>query len=690
MKKAIILFICVLSCAFAAAQDPKLLDSLTAALKAKQPDTSRVNTLNSLSAALYANDPNRSLTYSQEAITLSQKAGYDKGAGIALSMAGNACYYLGDYDKALDNYLQSLAIKEKLGDKKGTAKLSANAAMILENQGKYSESLKYLLRSLAISEKEGDKNGMAAAYNSIGNIYRSRGNTEEALTYYRQASRIAQEVNDLKVLMLASGNMGNVYAMNKKFDEAIGYYSLALKISEQRNDKPGTARALTSMGSVYGEEGNLDKSLELYLRSMKISEEIGNTPGIAECYKNIGDIYTLKENAPKAIDSYTKAMDLNKAMGFKEGLKNVYASLSSSYAQNNDHKLAYKYAVLLSNLKDTLLNEQNSKQMNEMATRYETEKKEQQILVLEKDKALSHAELSQQKYFRNSLIIFCVLVLITVGVTYRGYRNKKKANTLLALQKREIQDSINYALQIQKAMLPDPAEIERAFPEVFGLYLPKDVVSGDFYWFARKEDARGSKTMIAAVDCTGHGVPGAFMSMVGSDKLNAAVIEKHITDPASILHEVNISVKRALKQNTSESKSRDGMDMALCSFDLSNNVLEYAGANRPLVHIRNGELKEIAPTKASIGGHTADTQEFVSHTVELEENDTFYIFSDGYADQFGGSAGKKFMTKKLKQTLLSIQGKPMKEQEKLLHNILLDWKGSHEQVDDILVIGIRV
>jgi tetratricopeptide (TPR) repeat protein len=686
MKRIIIALALLFAAAFAPAQNKNVIDSLINKLSTPSSDTARINTLNALSANLYANDPTKSLTYSEEAIKLADKAGDDKGMSIALSMAGNAYYYLGNFDSSLVNYLRSLKLKEKTNDKKGMAKLSANAAMIYDIQGNYSEAMKYLLRSLSISEKEGDKNGMAAAYNSIGNLYRNRKDLQKALSYYKLALRTAKEVNDLKVQALAAGNMGNVYFQQKLYPDAIGYYTMAMKISEQRNDIPGKAKALSGIGGAYGMQGDLEKAKENYEKALEIHEQVKNIVGMGECLKNLGDVHSMRKEPRKAIEYYNRALELNEQMKYKEGMKNVYESLALVYAETGDYKEAYRYSGLVADLKDTLLNEQNSKQMNEMATRYETEKKEQQIVILQKDKALSDADLAQQKFTRNSLIVFSSLILVLVGLIYRSYHNKKKANTLLAIQKREIDDSINYALQIQKATLPDPADIEKAFPEVFGLYLPKDVVSGDFYWFAKKD----SKAIIAAVDCTGHGVPGAFMSMIGSDKLNAAVIEKNITRPANILSEVNSTVKRALKQNSSESKSRDGMDMALCTFDLEKNILEYAGANRPLVHIRNGELHEISPTKASIGGHTPDGQEFDNHIIETKKNDTFYIFSDGYADQFGGAQGKKFMTKKLKQALLSIQQLSMKEQEKALYNTFLEWKGRHEQIDDILVIGIRI
>jgi serine phosphatase RsbU (regulator of sigma subunit) len=211
-------------------------------------------------------------------------------------------------------------------------------------------------------------------------------------------------------------------------------------------------------------------------------------------------------------------------------------------------------------------------------------------------------------------------------------------------------------------------------------------VSGDFYWVGQQS----GKVLVAAADCTGHGVPGAFMSMLASNKLDDAVNEKKMTRPADILKFLNVGIKSTLKQNIDGSLSRDGMDIALCCIDFDSNKLLFAGANRPLLHMRNGMLCEVPQTKSALGGLTPDAQEFSHEEIDIRKGDCIYIFTDGYADQFGGEQGKKFMTKRFKEMLLSICHLPMKEQEKMLEDTLEEWKAGREQVDDILVIGIRI
>lgn len=267
--------------------------------------------------------------------------------------------------------------------------------------------------------------------------------------------------------------------------------------------------------------------------------------------------------------------------------------------------------------------------------------------------------------------------------------SKKKIEQLhkkLETAHKDINDSINYAKTIQNAMLPDTAILSDNFPESFILFKPKDVLSGDFYWFKKEEDT----FLIAAADCTGHGIPGALMSMIGIEKLNNVILNAN--NPSEVLKQLNKSIEIALSKSTLYEHSQNGMDIAHCSIDKKNNTLKFAGANRPLWLIRKGrtEIEEIKGTKKAIGGFTTnDDLQFEEHELKLEKGDTFYIFSDGYADQFGGNTKKKLTTSKLKQLILSINTKPMHLQEIHLNTFIEDWKDGDEQIDDILIIGVR-
>jgi serine phosphatase RsbU (regulator of sigma subunit) len=259
------------------------------------------------------------------------------------------------------------------------------------------------------------------------------------------------------------------------------------------------------------------------------------------------------------------------------------------------------------------------------------------------------------------------------------------AKLIIEEKNKAITDSITYAKRIQEAKLPKKEEIYSSFPQSFILFKPKDIVSGDFYFFYKKNRT----IFIASADCTGHGIPGAFMSLIGSEKLEDAVLQ--FDDTSEILKQLNIGIKTSLKQSESEESTRDGMDIAICSVDTETRVLRYAGANRPIWLIRKGqtEVEETKATKKAIGGLTEDNQNFDTHEFKLKQGDTFYIFTDGYVDQFNDK-NKKLLTRNFKEMLPDIQDKPMQEQEKYLDDFIENWKAGSDQVDDILVIGVRL
>lgn len=374
--------------------------------------------------------------------------------------------------------------------------------------------------------------------------------------------------------------------------------------------------------------------------------------------------------------------------------------LSEAYEKIGDDKKALFFYKALMSVNDSITNRTriDKKSHEELQSGFEEKmrsiKQEQ-----EKRQTIADERERNKKIITNILIAGFILSVILLAAAVRGYIAKKKANVVVTQQKNEVEkqklkieeknkeitDSINYAKIIQRSILPDPQEIMKAFPDSFGLYKPKDVVSGDFYWFAKQGDI----AMIAAADCTGHGVPGALMSMLGNDKLHAAV-GANLADPGEILSFVNEGVKTTLKQDELHKSSQDGMDIALCCFDLKKNMLRYAGANRPLWLIRGGQLTEYKPTKSPIGGSTVGNQKFIINEIQLKKGDSIYISTDGYADQQGGDKGKKLMSKNLKELLISIQHVPILEQEKVLEEKLRGWQGNFEQVDDILVIGIQV
>jgi serine phosphatase RsbU (regulator of sigma subunit) len=288
-------------------------------------------------------------------------------------------------------------------------------------------------------------------------------------------------------------------------------------------------------------------------------------------------------------------------------------------------------------------------------------------------------------------IFFTVAGLAVVG--FSRYRVKKKAavelsrkNAIIEEKNKDITDSIRYAKRIQAAILPPSPMVRSCFPDHFILYRPKDIVSGDFYWVA----GHAGKVMIAAVDCTGHGVPGAFLSIIGHSALNKAVKQEGLTRPSDILEALNREVTLTLRQD-GNAELKDGMDIALCAYDAAAGTLQFAGAFNPLFVVRNGALEEIKGNRNPVGSTVkGETPIFTNHELKVSKGDVFYLFSDGYSDQFGGKDGKKFKISRMKELLVEVHNKPLDAQQALIERALEDWRGNLEQVDDVLVIGVRI
>jgi serine phosphatase RsbU (regulator of sigma subunit) len=301
------------------------------------------------------------------------------------------------------------------------------------------------------------------------------------------------------------------------------------------------------------------------------------------------------------------------------------------------------------------------------------------------DEFITNARKSVVKNIVISLLVFAAALLILVNLLKKILLKEAKNKKLIEQKNKDILDSINYAKRLQNAILPEQRFLDITLPEHFIIYQPKDIVSGDFYWVSEYD----TKIVVAAIDCTGHGVPGALLSMVGHNALSKTVNDLAIIRPDAILNSMNELVKKMLHQNKSN-EIRDGMDMAVCTFDKKTFVLEYAGAGNPLYLVCNGVLRKINASRFSIGYAEENISLYVNHTIQLKKGDHFYIFSDGFADQFGGDNNKKFKTSRLRELLVSVSEKSMSEQKEIITNAFIKWKGNQEQVDDVLVIGISV
>ena len=607
----------------------------------------------------------------------------------ALNIQGVGFMLKGNYNQALAYHKKGLKMKEEIGDKKGMASSYINIGIIYKDLGNYEQSLFYYKKSLKIDKETGNQMGMSYCLCNIGIIYLNQRNYVQALSYFGECLQSAKETGDKKGMAFSYMNMGNIYGDKGNYEQALDYYKKSLQINEELDDKMGIADIYSNIGIIYSKQDRYEQALLYYQKSFKIDEAAGDKKGMVNSYIDIGTISFKQDILPQALFYGKIALDLAQKLGVVIETKRASNLLYDVYKKTGQSAKALKMHELYIKMNDSI----NSIENKEAAIKLEYQHAYEKEQALADAKHQEQMSLSAEREKRQQLIaysaggglvmvlLFAFFILNRLQLTHRQKKVIEQQKELVEEQKKDITDSIHYAENIQKALLPSAQELS-LIPDGFILFQPKDIVSGDFYWMQHHKD----KVYFAACDCTGHGVPGAFMSMIGSSLLDEAVVEKGITKPNEIFYEVRKGFINALKQTRETQK--DGMDAVLIAWD-KKSTLQVATAYSPVIIIRNGEIQELKPDRQPVGFHTGEQKPFTHHELKLEKGDTLYIFSDGYPDQFGGPKDKKFMMKNFKKLLLSIQEASMNEQKTILETTMAEWRGDSEQVDDILVMGVR-
>lgn len=702
MKKSIFLILILFSCTFktkvqAQKNVQARIDSLENALKTAIRDTSRITTLLNLCSVYQQTNPNKVSTYLDEATQIANELKSNKHIAECIYTKGLNEYSKGNFASAKKKYQEALVLFELEKNQAKMATMIYNIGIQEVYTGNYAKANESFFRALKIYEILDKKDLMSNSYSAIGNVYGRQGNSKKEEEFHFKSLNLRLKMEDSYGIAASYINIGNVYGRRKMYDTALSYYFKGLKIGEELKNQKWILNALGNIGSIYAEQGKYDEALKYLSKGLYIVENVGDKKSLATYLNTIGGCYLNLNKLPIAKDYFERAIKISTETGNKEEIKAAYLNLSDLANKMGEHKLAYNYHISYSNIKDSILNEDNSSQINEMQAKYDSEKQEQQIELLNKNNEIQASKSKQQQIIIWAIGAGLFLMLILSFLIFRQFKEKQKANIALQsayveieIKNKDITDSINYAKRIQAAILPSTDNLQKHLSNSFIIYEPKDIVSGDFYWFAEKDN----QFIVAIADCTGHGVPGAFMSMVGNDILTQIVIEKGITKPNLILTNLHDGVKKSLKQDTNSSNTKDGMDIAIVSFDKTNySNIEYAGALRPLWLVKSNakEIVEYKADKHSIGGAYSDeARGFTNHEIKLAKGDSFYLSTDGYADQFGGDQGKKMMTKNMKELLISIHAKSMAEQKNILENNFHSWKGPREQVDDVLVFGVRI
>jgi serine phosphatase RsbU (regulator of sigma subunit) len=624
---------------------------LESAISTATDDKLKVDVINQLAFEIRNSDTQRSITLCKEAQKISSDINYSEGKAAALANEGFCYVQITNFELALEKSFEALQIFEKLKHEKGSALTHYNLCLVYQRIGNYSNGLDHITKSINISQKNNDGPEIARCMLQLGFLYAMLNDYPGAIECYDRGLALHREAGNKAGEAAILMGYGHTYLQTKEYEKSRDYLLQSMEIREQIKDWRGYAAALNDYLTLCYETEKYEEAEKIALRGATLAEELGDKMGIARFMTDLGKTYLKQNKIAEAERILLEAAHKAEQINLKMGISSTNFFLAELYKLKGDFKNALKHFQLFHNAKEELAS--TAAVMKAKSIQFTG-----RIENLQKD-----AEIN---YLKN----------VELKKAYREIEEKNK----------NITDSLNYAKRIQQAKLPKENEIHSSLPQSFVLLKPKDIVSGDFYFFYKNEKT----VFIAAADCTGHGVPGALMSMVGSEKLNEAVSQNK--DISKILKILNQGIKISLRQNESDESTRDGMDIALCSIDPGDRIVKYAGANRPIWIIRAGqtEVEEIKATKHAIGGYTSDDQHFDTHTIQLQRGDTFYIFSDGYADTFSGKDGKKLMTKNFKKILLEIQNKSMEEQGKHLNDFVENWKGDIGQVDDILVIGVRL
>lgn len=702
MRKIILLILSVfLFFDFAFAQNQRAIDSLISLTKTTTSDSLRIQAYREISWEYESVDNVKGLEYVKKAYSLARKINNKEALAGCLTDMGILNDYFGQADSSLFYYKKAVEKYKEIGDEDGICVVYINMGSTYRSLGKFSEALKYLLEAIHIADKLGNKDRSAACMITIGNIYRQKKNFDAALKYNDDAYKIFTEVNDFQGQAIALNNNGIIFSDLKNSKKALECYHKALKIRESLGLKLDVASSYSSIACEYLEMGDLVKSIDYNKRSIKINEELGNKRGRAIDLTNIAAVYSKQKKYHDAIVHLLVAKKLAEEIKFKDLTKEIYLAISENYSAIGDYKSSLEFHKKYVELKDVIFNDRENEIIAEANTKYQSEKKDSEIKLLNKNTEVQQADLKRKSIIIWSAFVGLILVIVLTFFIYRSYRLKQKANEIITQQKREVEiqkeiieekqkeitDSIQYAKRIQGALLASDTFLKKNLNDYFVLYKPKDIVSGDFYWAAKTEQ---DSVLLATADCTGHGVPGAFMSLLGVNFLNEIVSGKKITQPDMIFNELRKEIIYALNPEGTETAARDGMDAVLCNFDFNKMTLQYSAANNPLWILRNGELLEFSADKMPIGKYADENKSFSLQTVQLQKGDLIYTLTDGYSDQFGGEKGKKFKYKSLKKLLLSIHQLSMENQRLQLDKTIEEWRGNYEQVDDILVIGVKV
>jgi serine phosphatase RsbU (regulator of sigma subunit) len=525
-------------------------------------------------------------------------------------------------------------------------------------RGEYEKGFNVIFESLKRTETIGTLRGRPWNHFALAVFYFDTKDLENSLINYQRSLEIFTEENYEYGMARSANGLASIAILQNRVQDAIPLLEFAANIYRKFGHYSGLSRALNDMGLLEKANKNYDKAIGFLNESIHLRKEIKHKQGLITSYTELGEIYLLLKEYEPALELLLNGLELALDVNSKQKQMRLFKLLYETYKELNNTELALKNFEDFFEIRSQLLSDEAANNIKKIQTKFETEKSEKEAEI----ERLKNIEL-------------------------------KSANAIIEQKNKDITDSINYAKRIQQAILPADETLQKCFDNYFVLYKPKDIVSGDFYWATDSVDrkTKSKLAIIAAVDCTGHGVPGAFMSMLANTLLNQTIVNPDVISAADVLDYLNTKLPENLKSTGTDQHIRDGMDMSLCVFDYKNMQMQFSGANNSCWIIREGQLIELKGDKQPISAsNDIEKSKFTNHLVDLKKNDCVYLLTDGYADQFGGPKEKKFSYKRLKELLLSISAEKMDQQKKILDSNFETWKKDYEQIDDVCLIGIKL
>ncbi len=605
---------------------------------------SRTDELNLEAWSLRYTDPDASRLAAEKAMDQSNALNYEWGKAYACLNLAVGHFYQSRNREALELCLEALACFKDNPNENGYASTLTYMANIYESFGDYENALELCQKAIIAADSTNNKEALGDAQSVLGLIHTRLGDYKSALDAYMKGLRIREELDDQQAAASSLNRIARVHTLREQYKSALEYYQKSLTIREKSPQRGAIPWTYLGLASTYEDMGTLDMAENYYRKILSGDEKDLDDRCRLQASLGLGRIMQKQKQQPQALDCFLTSLDIANRLEAKPLQVEAHQALAGYYESSGDYRQALHHYRMYRSIQEEVLNDDTRNRL-----------KNQEITF-----AIEQSEREKEIY---------------------QLRNVELKSAL-----EQINHSIEYASRIQTALLPQQGYMAEYMPKHFILFLPKDVVSGDFYWSAQV----GQQVIFAVADCTGHGVPGSMMSMLGISFLNKIVLEGKQTDPGKILNILRKEVIKALKQKGSNDEQMDGMDIALCTYDSDRKSLKYAGAYNPLYLVRQETLQIVPANRMTISYPYGDAGNFQTHSQDLQPGDQLYLFSDGFADQFGGPNRKKFKYKRFRELLLSLSEKSMEQQKKHLHDQFISWKGDEEQYDDVAILGLRI